>query len=136
MLITEPQWCEFSSAEALNQQLAARIVEGLQQGIAKRGAASLVVSGGRTPTGLFRALTQVDIDWSCVFITLADERWVDEHDEASNEKLVKAHLLQGYAAAATFCGLKNNCATPFDGADLAAERLAGFPRPFDAVILG
>ncbi|XEH48704.1 6-phosphogluconolactonase [Edwardsiella tarda] len=86
---------EVQSAQALNEQLADDIAARLRQGIAARGQASLVVSGGRTPLGLFARLSQQALDWSRVTITLADERWVAPQDEASNERLVREHLLQG-----------------------------------------
>ena len=108
MAISVPVFKEFADAQALNSQLAERIAQALQQGVDERGAASLVVSGGRTPIALFSELSQQRIDWSRVYITLADERWVDVQDESSNEKLVRAHLLQGFAASAHFCGLKNH----------------------------
>ncbi|AOV97219.1 6-phosphogluconolactonase [Edwardsiella hoshinae] len=127
---------EWNSAQALNEQLAGDIAARLRHGIAVRGQASLVVSGGRTPLGLFAHLREQALDWSRVIITLADERWVDAQDEASNERLVRAHLLQGAASAARFIGLKNDAATPFAGAAASEAALAAIPRPFDVVILG
>ncbi|WP_077999132.1 6-phosphogluconolactonase [Edwardsiella tarda] len=127
---------EVQGAQALNEQLADDIAARLRQGIAARGQASLVVSGGRTPLGLFARLSQQALDWSRVTITLADERWVAPQDEASNERLVREHLLQGAASAARFIGLKNDAATPFVGAVASEAALAAIPRPFDVVILG
>ncbi|WP_205438326.1 6-phosphogluconolactonase [Edwardsiella tarda] len=127
---------EVQGAQALNEQLADDIAACLRQGIAARGQASLVVSGGRTPLGLFACLSQQALDWSRVTITLADERWVAPQDEASNERLVREHLLQGAASAARFIGLKNDAATPFVGAAASEAALAALPRPFDVVILG
>lgn len=130
------QFTEFPGAAALNARFAAELARALAQGVEARGHASLVVSGGRTPLGLFEALTQQDIAWSRVTITLADERWVGPEDDASNEKLVREHLLKGYAAQANFIGLKNAKATPFDGAADTERALQAIERPFDVVILG
>lgn len=127
---------EFSGAVALNQNFAGKIADALRQGIAANGKASLVVSGGRTPLDLFTQLTRQELDWSKVVITLADERWVSPDNSASNEKLVRNNLLQGLAAAATFIGLKNAAATPFDGASETEIALQALPRPIDVVILG
>lgn len=126
----------FNSADELNNQFARRIVAELAQGISKNGRASLVVSGGRTPLGLFKVLGQQTLDWSKVYITLADERWVNTTDDASNEKLVHENLLQSKLAPAHFVGLKNNQTTPFNGAAEAEQALKDFPQPFDVVILG
>lgn len=127
---------EFSGAAALNQNFAGKIADALRQGIAANGKASLVVSGGRTPLDLFTQLTRQELDWSNVVITLADERWVSPDNSASNERLVRDNLLQGLAAAATFIGLKNDAASPFDGASATEIALQALPRPIDVVILG
>ncbi len=127
---------EFSGALALNQNFAGKIADALRQGIAVNGKASLVVSGGRTPLDLFIQLTRQELDWSNVVITLADERWVAPDNGASNEKLVRDNLLQGFAASATFISLKNAATSPFDGEAETEEALKALPRPIDVVILG
>lgn len=127
---------EFSGALALNQNFAGKIADALRQGIAANGKASLVVSGGRTPLDLFIQLTRQELDWSNVVITLADERWVGPDNGASNEKLVRDNLLQGFAASATFISLKNEATSPFEGAAETEEALKALPRPIDVVILG
>jgi 6-phosphogluconolactonase len=133
---SEPTATRFADAEALARQLAAQVAVLLEAAITTRGAASLVVSGGKSPLGFFRALRQKVLDWSRVCVALADERWVDAHDPASNEKLVRDELLKEQAAAARFLGLKNAAPTPDVGAVSAWETFARVPRPFDAVILG
>lgn len=127
---------EFSGAKALNLNFAGKIADALRLGIAANGKASLVVSGGRTPLDLFIQLTRQELDWSKVVITLADERWVSADNGASNEKLVRDNLLQGLAASATFISLKNEAASPFEGADETGQALKALPRPIDVVILG
>lgn len=126
----------FPSTDELNSRLAQRITQELQKGLETKGKASLVVSGGRTPLGLFKLLSQQTLDWDKVTITLADERWVDLHDESSNEKLVRENLLQGKAATANFVSLKSPAQTPFEGASDIEPRLNEMAKPFDVVILG
>ena len=70
------QWHEFASKDELDLNLAHYIAAQLQQAIAERGTASLAVSGGRTPAGMFKALRSSNIEWAKVNITLVDERWV------------------------------------------------------------
>ncbi|BDM64489.1 6-phosphogluconolactonase [Shewanella sp. NFH-SH190041] len=135
-MIKETVFKSFDTTAALEQQLAERIAQQLQQAVDSRGEASLVVSGGSTPLKLFRALSDIAIDWRDVYITLADERWVEPYDKDSNESLVRANLLQGHAACAKFRGLKNMFATPEAGLQMACESLANLPRPFDVVVLG
>ncbi len=132
----EPLALKFDDGDALARALAAKIGADLKAGIAARGLASLVVSGGKSPTRLFEELRTQDLDWSRVCVALADERWVDPTDAGSNEHLVRGVLLQGAASTARFLGLKNGAPTPDVGAVSAWETFARVPRPFDRVVLG
>jgi 6-phosphogluconolactonase len=131
-----PHEHRFPDAHALAHALSGEIQVDLQEAIAARGHASLVVSGGRTPVTLFNQLASETLPWDKVLVTLADERWVDAHDAASNERLVRAELLQQRAAAAQFVSLKNAAATPEAGAEWAWRSLSRMARPFDVVLLG
>ena len=126
----------FPNTLALTHVLTAQIKVDLEEAIAARAAAGLVVSGGRTPEGLFKNLRNEPLDWSRVWITLADERWVDTASPQSNERLVREVLLQGKAAAAHFIGLKNTAAAPEQGVEWAWRSIKRIPRPFDIVLLG
>ncbi len=126
----------FDDGASLSAQLAESVAADLTRAVAERGAASLVVSGGRTPVPFFEALAACTLDWSRVSITLADERWVAEDDAASNTALVREHLLRGPAAAATFVPLYDGSADPQSGLASCREALAGLPSPLDVVILG
>jgi 6-phosphogluconolactonase len=132
----EPPAVRYPDLDSLSQQLAAGIAADLAAAIEARGIASLVVSGGRSPVKLFERLRTLAIDWGRVCVALADERWVDPSDPASNERLVRDVLLRDAAAAARFTGLKNGCATADLGADMAWSTFNGVPRPFDVLVLG
>jgi 6-phosphogluconolactonase len=126
----------FPDAHALANALSGEIRVDLQEAIAERGAAGLVVSGGRTPVALFNHLSAESLDWSRVFVTLVDERWVDVKDTNSNECMVRSQLLHGAARAAHFIGLKNAAATPAEGVTWTWRSLVRVIRPFDVVVLG
>jgi 6-phosphogluconolactonase len=126
----------FNEAEAAAQWLADEIAARLRAALAERGRASLMVSGGRSPIPLFRALSRQPLDWSKVWISLVDERWVDSTSADSNERLVRECLLQADAARAQFVPLKNDAKAPHDGIAASAAALAHVPRPFDVVVLG
>ncbi|TDU31883.1 6-phosphogluconolactonase [Panacagrimonas perspica] len=121
-----------SAAEALAKDVAVR----LRFGIAEHGHASLVVSGGKSPLPFFAALRKQRVDWPNVWITLADERWVDPTSPDSNEALLREHLLRDGVEAARFVGLKNAANTPEAGLAACGEALAQIPTPFDVVVLG
>lgn len=126
---------QFADTQALNADFAKRLTDILQQAINERGAAYLVVSGGKTPQALFNTLSQTELAWDKVTVLLADDRWLDDSQTDSNERLVKATLLQHNASAARFISLYANTSSAFDGAAQALERVKNLPT-FDAVILG
>jgi 6-phosphogluconolactonase len=128
--------CRYPDSAALTAALAAQIVGALQDGLRSRGRASLTVSGGRSPTALFDALSNAALDWQQVWVTLTDERWVDATSADSNEHLVRAHLLRNAAAGANFVGMKNDAATPGAAAAAVWSAIAPMPRPFDYLLLG
>jgi 6-phosphogluconolactonase len=126
----------YPDLDTLSLELARSIAADLASAVEARSLASLVVSGGRSPVRLFERLRATAVDWSRVCVALADERWVDPEDPASNERLIREVLLQEAAAAARFTGLKNDCASPDLGAGAAWDTFNGVPRPFDVVLLG
>jgi 6-phosphogluconolactonase len=126
----------FPNAAAMTEALGDDIVSALQSALGSGRGASLVVPGGHTPLALFERLSNADLDWPNVWITLTDERWVDVTSPASNERLVREHLLRKAAASANFVALKNDAHEPASGADAAWSALADLPRPFDFVLLG
>lgn len=133
---SQVSFVECIDSEDLVPKLAARIRDLLSDGINKRGQASLAVSGGQTPVPLFRFLSQMELAWDKVVITLVDERWVDVSSKDSNEHLVRTCLLQNKAAEALFVGMKTSALSAEEGEKECAERLQSVPMPFDVLILG
>ena len=125
----------FAHPSQLDSALAAAIAARLDTAIAERGEAWLVVSGGRTPLGLFNQLAQRPLAWNKVKVTLADERWVDNQHSDSNEKLVREHLLVGAAAAAEFVPLKTAAEPGEQVLSDLDDTLMRAPR-FAALVLG
>ncbi len=126
----------FDDRQHLSVALADHVGKLLIRAVAKKGSASMAVSGGSTPKPLFERLSRLDIPWEHVVITLVDERWVAVNDEDSNERLVRTHLLKNRAAKAAFIGMKNEALTAVAGVQQCERRLQQVPRPFDLVILG
>ena len=130
-----PDRLVFETREALDQDLANAIVAQLESGIEKRGTATLVVSGGSTPKGLFRALSSSSIQWAAVTVLLADERWVTEDHEDSNTSLVKSLLLKNNAQAAKWIDFGAGSLAPETELTRINQQL-GHSGRFDVVILG
>ncbi len=127
---------EFESRDALNSAFAQKIASLLSEDVEQHGQASLLVSGGRTPIDLFKALSHTPLAWDKVTISLADERWVSIEDDASNEKLVRTHLLQAHAKAATFVSLTTRDTDAEQGIAEVEQRVNQIKQPFTVVILG
>jgi 6-phosphogluconolactonase len=126
----------FGAMDALATALAELVRDTLGHAVAARGTASLVVSGGSTPAAYFPSLARQALAWERVTITLADERWVPPSDAASNEWLVRSHLLRDRAAAASLVGLKTCAAAPCDAVREVDAALARIAHPYDLVLLG
>jgi len=122
--------------------IAAHIATSLRTAIAARGQASLAVSGGKSPIPMFEALREQDLDWSSVTVILVDERVVPHDHADSNTALVRQHLLQGAAAAASLLPFFDNIPAAVNELALEAlvadanQRLASLPWPLDLAVLG
>jgi 6-phosphogluconolactonase len=127
------EWRNFASAAELDDALAKHLAWRLETDIAGRGVASLAVSGGSTPRGMFRQLSRQPLDWTKVWLTLVDERCVATDSADSNERLLRETLLQHHAAAARFTGLAGAGANDLEALGCA---IGSIPRPFSAVVLG
>ncbi len=109
----------------------------VNEAIASQGHASLAFSGGSTPKAMFTLLSQADLDWEKVTISLVDERWVDHQDDQSNERMFRENILQNKAANATLVGMKAPHNDINAGvSDYQLKLHTDIPLPFDLVILG
>ncbi|PCJ87604.1 MAG: 6-phosphogluconolactonase [Hyphomicrobiales bacterium] len=126
----------FEDKDALANGLADHVAETLNDALQASGRALLAVSGGSTPKRFFQALSQKDLDWSGVTVTLVDERWVDDTDDRSNARLVKQNLLQNKAAAAQFMPLYTGDSSPQEGIATLEESFAELNMPLTVSILG
>lgn len=127
---------QFDTSDTCAQQLAHNVAERLREYINERGRVCMAVSGGQTPVLFFEYLSQQVLDWSKVLITLVDERWVDVVNVASNERLVREHLLQNEASSAYFLPLKNESSLVTDGYMKCENSLHEQITRLDLAILG
>ena len=121
---SDAQLRQFANTEALNEALAAEIAASLGHRLRAGRSASLTVAGGRSPVALFEQLSVMALDWSRVWVTLTDERWVRTSSSDSNEHLVREHLLRNAAAKANFVGLKTDAPDPDSGAAASWSAIA------------
>ncbi len=115
---------------------AMAIIAMLRQALKTRGRATLLVSGGSSPKPLYEKLSEADLDWSNVTISLVDERWVEPGQPGSNEDFIRQCLIQKKAKRAKFFGLKTQHKTATSGLVEAEARFPKSARPFDICIMG
>jgi len=127
---------DFAQRADLDETLARNVAELLSNAISQKGKASLAVSGGSTPKDFFTALSNKDIDWQNVTVTLADERWVDFESDASNTRLVHENLLKNKASAASFFHLKKEGECNKETLDQLNSDAKEHLLPLDVLILG
>ena len=105
------QFTQTESPAQSAQVLADAVAQNLRDTLATQPRATLAVSGGKSPIAFFQALSQQDLDWARVNITLVDERIVPTAHVDSNTGLVRQHLLQHRAAAAQWLPLIDDAAS-------------------------
>lgn len=132
-MITDTSFSDLSSCA---NAAARTLSDALKEGIAARGAASIAVSGGRTPETVLPALALAKLEWSKVTVTLIDERWVAPNHADSNEGLARRTLLTAAAGAARFVGLKTPHDDPATAVASCARKLNHVPFPLDVTYLG
>ncbi|MBM3186779.1 MAG: 6-phosphogluconolactonase [Bacteroidetes bacterium] len=125
----------FESKELLEDSLAGELIIVLGEAIEKYGNATLVVSGGSTPKGLFKKLSERKIPWKNTTIGLVDERFVNNSSEYSNEKLIRETFLQREAYEATLIPMVFDDSNEEKNIDLVRKAYEKFDR-IDAIILG
>lgn len=127
---------EYASRDDLAEALAISVSGVLAGGIATRGSAVLVVSGGSTPKMFFEHLSHCDLEWDKVSIVLVDERIVPADHDRANAKLVAEKLMVNRAAVAHFEPFVVGGATPEECAAQSSGQLEQLTRHIDALILG
>jgi 6-phosphogluconolactonase len=125
----------FTDRRRLFAGLCTDLQEKLDEIVRKRRKASFAVPGGTTPEPLFDNLSHAPLPWKKITVTLTDERWIHPEDPASNECLVREHLLRRRAAEAEFVPFKTNHAKATGGVTVADRRLAPI-LPLDICLLG
>ncbi len=126
----------YSDIESLSQGFSDFAATTLQNTLARKPHATLVVPGGNTPRYYLPALAKCALPWDRITVTLSDERWVDINDEQSNEHLVKQHLMNHLPVNTRFVGLKTQHDNPIAVIDEIHQRLNNLPLPLSLTVLG
>ena len=87
--------------------IAKTISEQIQNAIYSKGAASIAVCAGRSPLGIFKKISNSDLNWKAVTVTLIDDRLVHENHPDSNQTTLRNHLFKNAALKANFVSLQS-----------------------------
>ncbi|MBA0127183.1 6-phosphogluconolactonase [Haloechinothrix sp. YIM 98757] len=92
-----PELSVHADSDELSAAVAARLLMRIVDVQATRGAASVVLTGGRTGIAVLRQVygmcTDSAVDWSRVNVFWSDERFVDRADPERNEQQAREALL-------------------------------------------
>lgn len=136
----------FSDSQSMSRQAAVLFAQITQGAVAARGRSLSALSGGGTPTALFRLLAQApyltSLPWEKMFFFWGDERCVPPDDPESNyNQAQQAFLGQAPVPPENIRRAKGELAPPAAAQDYAnqlkefAEQGLEWPR-FDLVLLG
>ena len=126
----------FDNREDAARAAADRISQALLRRLEAHGDASVVVSGGTSPAGVFAELANRTLAWSDVHVILSDERWVPAEHEDSNERLVRNTLLTGEAQEAILLPVYKAGITIEERCAELNDELRLAPFPFACALLG
>lgn len=126
---------EYPDREMMMMDLANCLAGDLKSILLHEERASLVVPGGTTPGPIFDVLCGVEMEWDRISILLSDERWVPEHSDRSNTRLLRERLLREHAARAEFLPLYAEADVPEDKLAELSEAIKGV-LPVSVLLLG
>lgn len=127
----------FDTREAAAAAAADIIQDSITRRLAAVDEATIVLSGGSSPLGVFAELKKLDLPWERLHVTLSDERWVATDHEDSNERMLYDALL-GHAGVrdATFLPLFDASSDIEIRSTALSEQLRMLPFPFACALLG
>ncbi|MDJ0812253.1 MAG: 6-phosphogluconolactonase [Woeseiaceae bacterium] len=135
-MVTKSMEHFFNTREDASMAAANAIATRVGARLDMQPGASLVVSGGTSPTRCFEELSSKMLDWHRTHVVLSDERWVPPDDEASNERLVRESLLRGSALPARLLSVFSMSTSIEDRCIEIDQQIRKGPFPFACVLLG
>lgn len=98
----------FDCKQALNSSLFRNTEYQLQKSVEKNGLANLLVSGGSSPSLLYKKLSNSPLPWHAIQVGMVDERWVDPNHNKSNQRFIENTLIQQKAKNVRFFSMKTD----------------------------
>ena len=129
------RWASFETQDAINQATVNRILAAANEGIAARGAFSIVLAGGSTPKSVYALLKDASADWSKWHVYHNDDRCLPVDHVERNSLMARTTWLNHVAIPANQIHDIPAELGNIEGAKAYAKTLAGVPT-FDLVLLG
>jgi 6-phosphogluconolactonase len=129
------RWHPVADTDALRRAALHRILDASARAIAERGRFRIVLAGGETPRGVYRALRTARTDWAAWEIYYGDERCLPAAHEERNSRMAELAWLDHVEVPKT----RIHPIPAELGADRAAGAYAAALRglgDFDLVLLG
>lgn len=130
-----PRWHICRSAAEVRERAVAWVAEAAQRAVATRGAFRVVLSGGETPRGVYRALRGLGTHWDAWRIWFGDERCLAADDPRRNSRMAGEALLDHVPVPPRQVHIIRAELGATRAAAAYSETLAGEPE-FDLVLLG
>ncbi len=128
---------DFETRDAAAEAAAEIIRKAVKRRLAATDEATIVLSGGSSPLGVFAELNAMDLPWGRLHVTLSDERWVPADHEDSNERMLYDALLgNGGAREATFFPLFEADTDVETHSEVLSKQIRLLPFPFACSLLG
>ena len=125
----------FESKNKLDLALFNQIITDLSDAIITKNCATILLSGGSTPKGLLKLLSNGNIDWSKVTVGLVDERFVPASSDSSNEKLLRDSFLKNKAKKSNFIPMVHQINNQLENLK-NVERAYSVFKTCDVIVLG
>tara|TARA_Y100001968_G_scaffold313156_1_gene337036 strand:+ start:5544 stop:6266 length:723 start_codon:yes stop_codon:yes gene_type:complete len=132
----------FKDKESLAINATEILLNIIESELSKKSRIQIALSGGSTPSSVYRLLSLKAIQWERVDVFLGDERWVPHEDESSNALMIRNTLLSNPPGSlACFHEIPTTeFPTPEKSADafekILKEKCNGNPPVFDLMLLG
>ena len=96
----------FKNKADCNFKLKNDLLNLINENFLKKNKISLVIPGGNSIKNFYKDFFKLCLDWDNIYISITDERWVDQNSDRSNEKLILDILKKNSIDSKNFLPLK------------------------------
>jgi 6-phosphogluconolactonase len=120
----------------LEEELSHTLALLITDSIAEFGNCRILFSGGTSPWGIYRRLSELDVEWEKVIVGLVDERFVSVSDPQSNEASLRSSLLDHLPSGCDFRSMVCDITDYETNLEYARKGYQPFMERTDIAVLG